>query len=63
MNNTHFFAIMEGDRRQNVLYELLTEGGCEAQILPDCSRWNEENLPPPGAILVTASASSALRGI
>ena len=61
MNNTHFFAIMEGDRRQNVLYELLTAGGCEAQILPDCSRWNEENLPPPGAILVTASASSALR--
>ncbi|MBR5390177.1 MAG: hypothetical protein IK141_02615 [Clostridia bacterium] len=61
MNKRYYFAILEGDRRQNVLYELLTAGGYEAQILPDCSRWKEENLPPPGAVLVTASASPALR--
>ncbi|MBQ7491153.1 MAG: hypothetical protein IJT76_00915 [Clostridia bacterium] len=61
MNKTLFFAILEGDRRQNVLYELLTADGYEAQILPDCDRWKEENLPPPGAILIAASASSALR--
>lgn len=55
------FAIMHGDRRQNLLCDLLIADGHRAQILPEPERWPRENLPPPGAILVVAKCTPILR--
>lgn len=52
---------MRGDRRQNLLCELLIADGHRAQLLPSEDKWEQENLFPPGAFLVTAKASFALR--
>lgn len=55
------FAVMRGDRRQNLLCDLLIADGHRAQLLPEPDKWNRENLFPPGAFLVTAKASGNLR--
>ena len=55
------FAVMHGDRRQNLLCDLLIADGHRAQILPEPEYWPRENLPPPGAYLVTAKCSPAVR--
>ena len=55
------FAVMHGDRRQNLLCDLLIADGHRAQLLPDPEYWPQENLPPPGAFLVTASCTQTLR--
>ena len=55
------FAVMRGDRRQNLLCDLLIADGHRAQLLPDPEKWDQENLFPPGAILVTAKATGKLR--
>lgn len=55
------FAVMRGDRRQNLLCDLLIADGHRAQLLPEPEKWSRENLLPPGAFLVTAKASQDLR--
>ena len=55
------FAVMRGDRRQNLLCDLLVADGHRAQLLPAPDKWQCENLLPPGAFLVTAKADGALR--
>lgn len=52
---------MRGDRRQNLLCDLLIADGHRAQLLPEPEKWERENLLPPGAFLVTAKASDALK--
>lgn len=52
---------MRGDRRQNLLCDLLIADGHRAQLLPEPEKWGQENLLPPGAFLVTAKASPAVR--
>lgn len=52
---------MRGDRRQNLLCDLLIADGHRAQLLPEPEKWGRENLLPPGAFLVTAKASDALK--
>lgn len=52
---------MRGDRRQNLLCDLLIADGHRAQLLPEPEKWGKENLLPPGAFLVTAKATDALR--
>lgn len=61
MHESWDFAVMRGDRRQNLLCDLLIADGHRAQLLPEPERWGEENLFPPGAFLVTAKANGALR--
>ena len=55
------FAVMRGDRRQNLLCDLLIADGHRAQLLPEPEKWSRENLFPPGAFLVTAKATGRLR--
>ena len=55
------FLVMRGDRRQNILCDLLIADGHNAQLLPGPEKWNRQNLPAPGALLVTAKADMALR--
>ena len=55
------FVVLRGDRRQNLLCDLLVADGHRAQLVPEPEKWGMENLPPPGAFLVTAKASAALR--
>lgn len=55
------FVVLRGDRRQNLLCDLLVADGHRAQLVPEPEKWGMENLPPPGAFLVTAKASGALR--
>jgi dipicolinate synthase subunit A len=55
------FVVMRGDRRQNLLCDLLIADGHRAQLLPEPEKWGRENLLPPGAFLVTAKASDALK--
>ena len=52
---------MRGDRRQNLLCDLLIADGHRAQLLSEPEKWGRENLLPPGAFLVTAKASDALK--
>ena len=52
---------MRGDRRQNLLCDLLIADGHRAQLLPEPEKWGRENLLPPGAFLITAKASDALK--
>lgn len=52
---------MRGDRRQNLLCDLLIADGHRAQLLPEPEKWGRENLLPPGAFLVTSKASDALK--
>ena len=52
---------MRGDRRQNLLCDLLIADGHRAQLLPEPEKWGQENLLPPGAYLVVAKASPAVR--
>lgn len=52
---------MRGDRRQNLLCDLLIADGHRAQLLPEPEKWGKENLLPPGAFLVTAKATEDLR--
>ena len=61
MKKTMDFLVMRGDRRQNLLCDLLIADGHNAQLLPGPERWGRENLPAPGAFLVTAKADTALR--
>lgn len=61
MKDTMDFLVMRGDRRQNILCDLLIADGHNAQLLPGPEKWGRENLPAPGAFLVTAKADSALR--
>lgn len=61
MHESMDFAVMRGDRRQNLLCDFLIADGHRAQLLPEPERWGKENLFPPGAFLVTAKASDALR--
>ncbi len=55
------FLVMRGDRRQNLLCDLLIADGHCAQLVAGPETWGRENLPPPGAFLVTAKADAALR--
>lgn len=55
------FAVLRGDRRQNLLCDLLIADGHRAQLLPEPEKWDRENLFPPGAFLVTAKAGDGLR--
>ena len=55
------FAVMRGDRRQNLLCDFLIADGHRAQLLPEPELWGKENLFPPGAFLVTAKANGSLR--
>ncbi len=55
------FLILRGDRRQNLLCDLLIADGHCAQLVGGPETWGRENLPPPGAFLVAAKADSALR--
>lgn len=61
MKESMDFAVMHGDRRQNLLCDLLIADGHRVQILPEPEHWPKENLPPPGALLVTATCPPALR--
>lgn len=61
MKESMDFVVMRGDRRQNLLCDLLIADGHRAQLLPEPEKWGRENLLPPGAFLVTAKASPALR--
>lgn len=61
MRETMDFLVMRGDRRQNILCDLLIADGHNAQLLPGPEKWNRQNLPAPGALLVTAKADMALR--
>ena len=61
MKQQHSFAVMRGDRRQNLLCELLLADGYPAQLLPPQEQWEQVNLPPPGSFLVTAKADDELR--
>lgn len=61
MKESMDFAVMRGDRRQNLVCDLLIADGHRAQLLPEPEKWGQENLLPPGAFLVTAKASPALR--
>ena len=61
MGESMDFAVMRGDRRQNLLCDLLIADGHRAQLLPEPDRWDKENLFPPGAFLVTAKAGTNLR--
>lgn len=55
------FAVLRGDRRQNILCDLLREDGYPVRLLPEPEKWRQENLPPPGAILIAAKAGEPLR--
>ncbi len=55
------FLVLRGDRRQNLLCDLLIADGHNAQLLSAPESWGRENLPAPGAWLVTAKADPALR--
>ena len=55
------FAVLRGDRRQNILCDLLREDGYPVRLLPEPEKWGQENLPPPGAILIAAKAGEPLR--
>lgn len=55
------FAVIRGDRRQNLLCDLLVADGHRAQLLPAPDKWARENLLPPGSFLVAAKADDALR--
>lgn len=55
------FAVMRGDRRHNILCDLLRADGHSARLLPEPERWGQENLPPPGAMLIANKAGDALR--
>ncbi len=55
------FAVLRGDRRQNLLCDLLIADGHRAQLLPEPEKWDRENLFPPGAFLVAAKANDGLR--
>ncbi|MBR5537079.1 MAG: hypothetical protein IKU58_04185 [Clostridia bacterium] len=61
MRESMDFAVMRGDRRQNLLCDLLIADGHRAQLLPEPEQWGKENLFPPGAFLVTAKANDSLR--
>ena len=61
MRESMDFAVMRGDRRQNLLCDFLIADGHRAQLLPEPERWSKENLLPPGAFLVTAKANDQLR--
>lgn len=61
MHESMDFAVMRGDRRQNLLCDLLIADGHRAQLLPEPEKWGRENLFPPGAFLVTAKANGGLR--
>lgn len=61
MKESMDFAVMRGDRRQNLVCDLLIADGHRAQLLPEPEKWGQENLLPPGAFLVTAKASPAVR--
>lgn len=61
MKETMDFLVMRGDRRQNILCDLLIADGHNAQLLPGPEKWGRQNLPAPGALLVTAKADTALR--
>ena len=61
MKETMDFLVMRGDRRQNILCDLLIADGHNAQLVPGPEKWGRQNLPAPGAFLVTAKADSALR--
>lgn len=52
---------MRGDRRQNLLCDLLIADGHRAQLLSEPEQWGRENLLPPGSFLVTAKATESLR--
>ena len=60
MQNAMSFAVLEGDRRQSILCQLLQADGHRAQLLPEPARWKGENLPPPGTVLITAKAGPEL---
>lgn len=55
------FLVMRGDRRQNLLCDLLIADGHRAQLVGGPESWGRENLPAPGAFLVTASADETVR--
>lgn len=55
------FAVLRGDRRQNLLCDLLRADGHSACLLPEPERWKQENLPPPGTLLLAARADETLR--
>lgn len=55
------FAVVRGDRRQNLLCDLLIADGHRAQLLPEPEKWGRENLLPPGSFLVVAKAGPAIR--
>lgn len=61
MKESMDFLVMRGDRRQNLLCDLLIADGHNAQLLSSPEKWGRENLPAPGAFLVTAKADVALR--
>ena len=61
MKESMDFAVMRGDRRQNLLCDLLIADGHRAQLLPEPEKWSRENLLPPGAFLVTAKADTTLK--
>ncbi len=55
------FLILRGDRRQNLLCELLIGEGHNAQMVSGPETWGRENLPAPGAFVITAKADRILR--
>lgn len=61
MQKSMDFLVMRGDRRQNLLCDLLIADGHRAQLVGGPESWRRENLPPPGAFLVTAAADETVR--
>jgi len=61
LNESMDFVVLRGDRRQNLLCDLLIADGHRAQLLPEPEKWYRENLLPPGAFLITAKANDNLR--
>ncbi len=55
------FLVTRGDRRQNLLCDLLIADGHSAQLVSGPESWGRENLPAPGGILLTTKADTALR--
>ncbi len=61
MEKNYDFLVLRGDRRQSLLCELLIADGHNAQLISGPDKWGAENLPPPGAFLVTAAADDDVR--
>ncbi len=60
MSERPMFAVLRGDRRAELLCDGLISDGFSCQLLSSTDRWKQENLPPPGTVLLLPREDAAV---